>query len=82
VLCLGGRSGDIAVAAMHIGPALSRWSCAYTQEFLWPRVYRTPAEIAAEAAAAARRAQVPCLHLLLCIVPSNCLLGKHVFHSF
>ena len=29
------------------------------QEFLWPRVYRTPAEIAAEEAAAARRAQVP-----------------------
>lgn len=28
------------------------------QEFLWPRVYRSPTEIAAEEAAAARRAQV------------------------
>lgn len=43
-------------------------------------MYRTPAEIAAEAAAAARRAQVPCLHLLLCSVPSSCLLGQHIFN--
>lgn len=33
------------------------------QEFLWPRVYRSPAEIAAEEAAAVHRAQVrPHLH--------------------
>ncbi len=31
------------------------------EEFLWPRVYRSPAEIAAEEAAAARRAKVWCM---------------------
>jgi len=29
------------------------------QDFLWPRVYRSTAEIAAEEVAAARRIQVP-----------------------